>query len=234
MAGRTYLFAISLGAHAVLGVALAAIPARARREIIAISMAETRKPKPAEHSEPPPVPDPPSPVAHPLRAKSAPPQPRPVDVAPANAATSSSLDALPDFGLSLSNGAGPGLAVAAGARPVAAAPAVATTKTLSRAGPAEADDCAEPPSKPKALSRPTPAYTEQARAAGIAGKVRVEITVDARGRVVAVRVLQGLGHGLDEAALAAARAMTFEPAVRCGKPAAATFKVAFNFAPVTP
>jgi len=234
VAGRTYLFAISLGAHAVLGVALAAIPARARREIIAISMAETRKPKPAEHSEPPPVPDPPSPAAHPLRAKAAAPQPRPVDVAPANAETPSLLDALPDFGLSLSNGAGPGLAVAGGAHAVATASAAAATKTLSRTAPAEADDCAEPPSKPKALSRPMPAYTDQARAAGVAGKVRVEITVDARGRVVAVRVLQGLGHGLDEAALAAARAMTFEPAVRCGKPAAATFKVAFNFAPVTP
>jgi protein TonB len=234
VAGRTYLFAISLAAHAVLGVALAAIPARARREIIAISMAETTKRKPVEHSEPPPVPEPPVPAAHPVRAKAATPQPKPVDVAPANAAMPSSLDALPDFGLSLSNGAGPGIAVAAGARPVAAAPAAAATKTLSRTGPAEADDCGEPPSKPKALSRPTPAYTEQARAAGVSGKVRVEITVDARGRVVAVRVLQGLGHGLDEAAVAAARAMTFEPAVRCGKPAAATFKVAFNFAPVTP
>jgi protein TonB len=232
VAGRTYLFAISLGAHAVLGVALAAIPARARHEIIAISMAETKKPKALEHSEPPPSPDPPVPAAHPVRAKAAAPQPKPAE-APANAPTPSSLDALPDFGLSLSNGAGPGLTVATGARP-AAPPAAAATKTLSRTAPAEVDDCAEPPSKPKALSRPTPAYTEQARAAGVSGKVRVEITVDARGRVVAVRLLQGLGHGLDEAAVAAARAMTFEPAVRCGKPASATFKVAFNFAPVTP
>jgi protein TonB len=234
VAGRTYLFAISLVAHAALGVALAAIPARARHEIIAISMAETHKPKAAEHAEPPPSPEPPAPAAHPVRAKAAPAQPKPVDVAPANAASPSSLDALPDFGLSLSNGAGPGLAIAAGGHPAAALPAAVATRTLSRTAPAEADDCAEPPTKPKALSRPTPAYTEQARAAGVSGKVRVEITVDARGRVVAVRVLQGLGHGLDEAALAAARAMTFEPAVRCGKPAPATFKVAFNFAPVTP
>jgi protein TonB len=233
VAVRTYLFAISLGAHAALGVALAAIPARARHEIIAISMAETNRPKAAEHAEPPPSPEPPAPTAHPVRAKAAPAQPKPVDVAPANAASPSSLDALPDFGLSLSNGAGPGLAIAAGGHP-AALPAAVATRTLSRTAPAEADDCGEPPTKPKALSRPTPAYTEQARAAGVSGKVRVEITVDARGRVVAVRILQGLGHGLDEAALAAARAMTFEPGVRCGKPVAATFKVAFTFAPVSP
>jgi protein TonB len=235
VAARTYLFAISLGAHAVLGVALAAMPARGRREVIAISMAETKKPKPVEHVEPPPSPEPPVPATHPVRAKTAAAPPKPADVPPANAATPSSLDALPDFGLSLSNGSGPGLAVAAGARPLGpVAPTSAATKTLARTAPVEADDCADPPAKPKALSRPTPAYTEQARAAGVSGKVRVEITVDARGRVTAVRVLQGLGHGLDEAALAAARAMTFEPAVRCGKPAAATFKVAFNFAPVTP
>jgi protein TonB len=233
VAGRTYLFAISLGAHALLGVIVMAIPARARREIIAISMAETTKPKAIEHTETPPPPQPPEPAAHPARAKAAAPQPR-ADVAPPNTTTPSSVDALPDFGVSLSNGTGPGLAVPGGARQAAAAPVAAATKTLSRATPAPADDCDEPPAKPKLLSRPTPAYTDDARAAGISGKVRVEITVDARGRVASVRIVQGLGHGLDEAALAAARAMTFEPAVRCGKPAPATFKVAFNFAPVTP
>jgi protein TonB len=142
---------------------------------------------------------------------------------------------VPDFGLSLSNGAGGGLALPAASPALSPTPA-ATAKTLTRASRAHAspDDCDEPPAKPKLLSRPTPAYTDDARAAGIAGKVRVEITVDEQGRVVSVTVLQGLGHGLDEAAVAAARGMTFEPAVRCGKYAAATFKVGFNFAPGTP
>jgi periplasmic protein TonB len=232
VAGRTYLFAISLGVHAALGAALVAIPARTRREIIAISMSETTKPKPVVHTEPPQEPLRAAP--HPLRAKAAAPPPRVAEVAAANAATPSNADAPPDFGLSLSNGAGGGVSVPGGARPAAAAPVPATTKTLSRAVPAAVEDCGDPPAKPRALSRPTPAYTEQARAAGVAGKVRVEITVDERGRVVAVRVLQGLGYGLDEAAVAAARAMTFEAAVRCGKPASATFRVGFNFSPGTP
>ena len=130
-----------------------------------------------------------------------------------------------------------GLEVVAVVAPRATEPTTVTAeaKTLSRGahGPPTAE-CEEAPSKPKALSRPTPAYTEDARAAGVSGKVRVEITVDERGRVVSVRVLQGLGHGLDEAAIAAARAMTFEPALRCGKPTTATFRVGFNFAPGTP
>ncbi|NOU30175.1 MAG: energy transducer TonB [Polyangiaceae bacterium] len=95
--------------------------------------------------------------------------------------------------------------------------------------PAKGDPCDEPPGKPKALAVPQPAYTDAARAAGISGRVRVEITVDERGHVARVRVLEGLGYGLDEAALASARAATFDPAMRCGKPVSATFTVAMRF-----
>jgi protein TonB len=229
--GRTYVYAISLGAHAVLGAALLAVPARARHEIIAISMSEA-KPKPVAHVEPPPPPEPPKAAAHVARPKPAPPTSKPVDLAPAPAAPSSG-DAVPDSGIALSNGPGVGLAVPA-ARPAAPAPAPTAVKTLARPSRPLLDDCDEPPAKPKLLSRPTPAYTDDARAAGVEGKVRVEITVDEQGRVTAVRVLQGLGHGLDEAAVAAAKGMTFEPAVRCGKASSATFKVGFTFSPGTP
>ena len=44
-----------------------------------------------------------------------------------------------------------------------------------------------------------------------------------------VRVIEGLGHGLDEAALEAARGSTFEPATRCGKPIATTFTIGMRF-----
>ena len=167
-----------------------------------------------------------------MRAKVAPPVPKAAEAPPENAATSSG-DALPDFGLSLSNGSGGGLAVPA-SRPAAELPVAHVTKTLTHAARAQVADCDDPPAKPKLVSRPNPLYTDQARAAGIAGRVRVEITVDEQGRVTAVRVLQGLGYGLDESAIAAARGMTFEPAVRCGKPSSATFKVGFNFSPGTP
>ncbi len=60
-----------------------------------------------------------------------------------------------------------------------------------------------------------PEYTEEARAASIEGKVRVEITVDASGAIRSVKVLEGLGHGLDEAAVRAVEGATFEPAQQC-------------------
>jgi protein TonB len=232
VAGRTYLIAISLGAHVLLGVGLATIPVRARHELVAISMAETPTPKPLTRIEP--QPEPPKPATHAPRAKAATPKLAPAPEAPPPPSdTPSSLDAVPDFGLSLSGGSGGDLAVPA-AHAVLPSPATSPAKTLTRASHAAADDCAEPPAKPKLVSRPTPAYTDDARAVGVSGKVRVEITVDAQGRVVSVTVLQGLGHGLDESAVAAARAMTFEPAERCGKRVAATFKVGFTFAPGTP
>jgi protein TonB len=59
--------------------------------------------------------------------------------------------------------------------------------------------------------------------------VRVEVTVDESGRVIAARVSSGLGYGLDELALAAAKACTFQPATRCGKPIVGTVVLPFRF-----
>lgn len=225
--GRTKLVAVSLGAHVALGFGLGSIPPRKTHETIAIRVSETKKKPPPPHVDPPPEREAPAP--HPTRAKAAPPQAkaRPVTPSP-NAEASSSLDALPDFGLALSGGGG--LAIPSGGGGGPAPTSMAAAKVLARA-PLKDGDCANPPAKPKLVSRPAPAYTDAARAAGIAGKVRVEITVDAQGHVVSVRMIQGLGYGLDESSLVAARALAFEPAVRCGRPSAATFKIGFNFSP---
>jgi protein TonB len=229
VASRTLFVATSVGAHVAFAAGLAAIPARAVRETIAITLAETKKAPPGATVDPAPkAPEPPAATTHVARAKLAP----PAQAAPApatNSQASRSLDALPDFGLSLS-GTGGGLAVAPAST---ASPALSAPKVLARtlAPSKTADDCDEPPAKPKLVSQPIPTYTDDARSAGTAGKVRVEIGVDERGRIVSVRILQGLGHGLDEAALAAARSARFEPAVRCGKPSAATIRIGFTFSP---
>ena len=224
-------FAVSVAAHLLLGVALASLPREIRHEAVAISFRDVSKPKPPAKIDPPPEREPPPAPTRAARAKAAPPAAKPAAAEPSHAQAASGMDALPDFGLALSGGGAGGMAIPAGGGGRAVAPvAAAAAKTLSRVAP-KGDDCADPPAKPRPLSRPSPAYTEEARAAGISGKVRVEITVDEHGRVVSVRVLQGLGHGLDEAALAAARAMTFEPATRCGAPSSATFKIGFTFAP---
>jgi TonB family protein len=66
------------------------------------------------------------------------------------------------------------------------------------------------------LSKPRPAYTEEARRLQIEGEALVEVLFAASGEARVVRVMRGLGHGLDEAAVAAARGIRFRPAQREG------------------
>ncbi len=66
------------------------------------------------------------------------------------------------------------------------------------------------------LAKPAPAYTDEARREGIEGEVLLEIQFSASGEVHLLRLVRGLGHGLDEAAVAAARGIRFRPAMRDG------------------
>jgi TonB family protein len=67
------------------------------------------------------------------------------------------------------------------------------------------------------LSKPSPVYTDEARKLRIEGEVLVEVIFRASGQVQAVRVVKGLGHGLDEAALHAAEQIRFKPALQEGQ-----------------
>lgn len=55
-------------------------------------------------------------------------------------------------------------------------------------------------------------YPAEARRLGIEGDLRVRLTVDDKGKVKAAVLLNRLGHGLDELALARAREIQFDPA----------------------
>jgi TonB family protein len=68
------------------------------------------------------------------------------------------------------------------------------------------------------ISKPTPAYTAEARNLRIEGEVVLEVVFEASGKLRIVRVVQGLGHGLDEAAVQAAEQIRFRPAKRDGQP----------------
>jgi protein TonB len=91
------------------------------------------------------------------------------------------------------------------------------------------ETCSDPVVRPKRKIPVAPKYTMQARQAEIEGVVRVEVTVDETGHVLSARVLSGLGYGLDESALAAAKATVFEPATRCGKAIVGTAVLPFRF-----
>ena len=68
-------------------------------------------------------------------------------------------------------------------------------------------------SPPVVTYKPTPVYTEEARAQHIEGRVLVHIRVTAAGVVQVIGVTSGLGHGLDASALQVCQGMHFKPAV---------------------
>jgi len=65
--------------------------------------------------------------------------------------------------------------------------------------------------------KPNPVYTNEARSLKLEGEVLLEVEFAANGQLHVNRVVQGLGHGLDEAAIAAANKMRFKPASRNGQ-----------------
>ena len=73
-------------------------------------------------------------------------------------------------------------------------------------------------------------YPAAARAAGVAGRVYVRFVVGADGKVRDAQVLQGLGHGCDEAALAAVRQLPeFRPGRQNGCPVAVAYTAPLLF-----
>lgn len=82
---------------------------------------------------------------------------------------------------------------------------------------------------PIVLREVRPTYTEQARQRGITGEVVLEIVVLHDGSVGRVRVLTGLGSGLDERAIEAVRQWKFEPARLRGAPVDVMVEVAVEF-----
>ncbi|MDT8070459.1 MAG: TonB family protein [Terriglobia bacterium] len=105
----------------------------------------------------------------------------------------------------------------------------------------DARPVAEAPSRPKlqeqapttpvaVTSKPTPVYTEQARKERVQGEVLLQVVFTASGQVHVLRVVRGLGYGLDESAIQAAQNVRFIPAQRNGQPvdSTATLHIVFQ------
>jgi TonB family protein len=65
---------------------------------------------------------------------------------------------------------------------------------------------------PRIVSSVDPDYTREARKAKISGTVTVSLVVDEHGTPTDLKVVRGLGYGLDEEALKAVSRYRFEPA----------------------
>jgi TonB family protein len=85
-----------------------------------------------------------------------------------------------------------------------------SAETAARAVPAEI------------LSKPIPVYTQEARSLRIQGEVLLEVVLEAAGSLHVVRVVHGLGHGLDDNAVKAAEQIHFKPAMKDGQPTDST------------
>lgn len=137
-------------------------------------------------------------------------------------------------GVVVSTGFGNGAATPPPPRPRA-------TGTVQSTGFASADvpaaptvhsQVAEAPAKvlpAEILSKPTPVYTQEARNLRIEGEVLLEVVLEASGKLRVVRVVRGLGHGLDDNAVKAAEQIHFKPAVKDGQPTDSTVVVHIIF-----
>jgi protein TonB len=84
-------------------------------------------------------------------------------------------------------------------------------------------------SAPVPISMPDPEFSEEARKAKVAGNVLVYLWVDQNGNPTHVRVIRGIGMGLDEKAMEAVRQYKFKPARKNGQPVTVEMNVEVNF-----
>ena len=84
-------------------------------------------------------------------------------------------------------------------------------------------------SQPQVLYAPDPQFSEEARKAKLSGTVVVYLQVNQDGRPMHVRVVRGLGMGLDEKAVEVVRLYKFKAATKDGHPVIVEMNVEVNF-----
>jgi len=84
-------------------------------------------------------------------------------------------------------------------------------------------------SAPELLYKTEPEFSEEARKAKYQGTVVLNIEVGEDGKPRRMRIVQGLGLGLDDKALEAVSRWLFRPAMRNGRPTTAPATIEVNF-----
>ena len=239
----------AVAVHLVAYVILGRIPKTYKPSTVAIALAEAKKKddqqkeKEKEKNKPPPK----AKDAQAAKAKApspkptaveAPPPPTPINNAPPPVGDApGAMEGFADLGMTMGGGGG-GVSIPGGGGGGGGGGAgghgggplpVATQKQAVKQLAATDPGCTEDLVKPKLEHQVQPSYTPQAQQAGVEGKVRLEVTVDATGHVTQVKVLNGLGFGLDENAVAAVKQYTFTAATKCGKAVPTTIKMGISF-----
>ena len=84
-------------------------------------------------------------------------------------------------------------------------------------------------SAPQPVLMPDPEYTEEARRAKTQGTCTLFLIVDAAGQPRDIRVVHGLGFGLDAKAIEAVKQWRFDPALKDGKPVTVQINIEVEF-----
>ncbi len=79
------------------------------------------------------------------------------------------------------------------------------------------------------LFKAKPMYTDAARQANEEGEIDMAVLFGSDGKIKYTLVLKGLGYGLNEQAVKAARSMKFEPQTENGKPISVVKRVIYKF-----
>jgi periplasmic protein TonB len=202
-------------------------PPKAEREghrTISSPLPVRQPPKPIE-----PVPNPPEPKPEPLKAERLPMIVAPVIAVPADARSRSGIleqttaeNDSRGSGSGGGAGAGTGTGIGAGeGTGVGPGSGGGTGGGVYRPG-----SGIEPP---KLLQEVKPVYTEDARLRRLEGEVVMEIVVRRDGSVGDLRIIRGLGGGLNERALQAVRQWRFSPARRLASPVDVIVEVSVEF-----
>lgn len=192
----------------------------------------TSSPLPARRLPPPVTPPPPKPEPPPppLEAKTLPPVVAPVATVAADTRNEEGVlkempkETPPSQGAGSGGGAGTGQGTGIG------------EGTGSGIGPGEGGGIGGGPYRPgsgvtppRLLKEVRADYTDEARRANVTGEVVLEIVVRRDGSVGDVRILQRLGSGLEQRAIAAVRQWRFAPATLKGVPVDVIVEVGVEF-----
>lgn len=224
---RSTVYIVSVGAHLALGLAIALIPKDKLREVVGIALAENKKPPPKAE---PPAKREDTPRARPARASGGQRAQQAAAAAPA-AVEAAAAPVFTDIGIALDSSAVGGIPMQIAPKtPERVAPApIEPVKPKVLVARVSQETCSEELVKAQLLRQAQPRYPAAAALANVHGVVRIEFDIDEKGVVRSVRVLRGLGYGIDESALEAARKIEFRPATLCGKPVSSKFTLAFRY-----
>lgn len=228
----------SIAAHYALERGLQHLPRRENKPLPQQITVRVIEPEPPKEPDKPPEPPPPKPEpqtatvpkAHPVHAVQVAPVAKDAP-APDHPTVVGDTTDTPVFGVTMEStsqqGGGPAVQVGNTLAPTAG-PGSAAPKPL--APPVAAFEATK---LPLPQGRCFGQYTDEARAAGLEGTVVLDLTVDESGKARDITVVQGLEHGLSDAAKRALIACRFTPGEKDGKPVAVRirgFKIQFLLA----